>query len=117
MRSSSNTLRISKPMQPTLPSEETPQASVSSEPTRAPAQPQLVRPANGGNGRHEEQSLRMYTEEQVAEMLQVSLSQLRKWRMKQYDGQRQGPPFRKIGRLVRYPEAALRAYINGEITL
>jgi transposase-like protein len=64
-----------------------------------------------------EQSLRMYTEEQVAEMLQVSLSQLRKWRMKQHEGQRQGgPPFRKIGRLVRYPEAALRVYINSEQT-
>jgi predicted DNA-binding transcriptional regulator AlpA len=56
----------------------------------------------------------MYTEEQVAEMLQVSLSQLRKWRMKQNGGKQQGPPFRKIGRLVRYPESALLAYINGE---
>ena len=117
MKSSTNVLRISKAIQPTPPSEEPPQPSVPSQSTRAAAQPHLVRPTNGGNGHHEEQSLRMYTEEQVAEMLQVSLSQLRKWRMKQYDGQRQGPPFRKIGRLVRYPEAALRAYINGEITL
>lgn len=61
--------------------------------------------------------MRMYTEEQVAEMLQVSLSQLRKWRLKQFEGHREGPPFRKIGRLVRYPEAALRAYINGETTV
>jgi predicted DNA-binding transcriptional regulator AlpA len=74
--------------------------------------PQLVRPPASGNGpnRH---SLRMYTEEQVAEMLQVSMSQLRKWRMKQ-NGGKLGPPFRKIGRLVRYPESALLAYINGE---
>jgi hypothetical protein len=60
------------------------------------------------------QSLRMFTEEQVADMLQVSLSQLRKWRMRKNEGRRSGPPFRKIGRLVRYPEAALRAYVNGE---
>jgi hypothetical protein len=55
----------------------------------------------------------MYTEEQVADMLQVSLSQLRNWRIKKHEG-RSGPPFREIGRLVRYPEAALRAYVNGE---
>jgi predicted DNA-binding transcriptional regulator AlpA len=57
-------------------------------------------------------SLRMYTEEEVSEMLQVSLSQLRKWRMKQNQGKAQGPPFRKIGRLVRYPEEALMEYVN-----
>jgi len=56
----------------------------------------------------------MYTEEQVATMLQVSLSQLRKWRMKKNGGRQLGPPFRKIGRLVRYPESALLAYINSE---
>lgn len=58
------------------------------------------------------QSLRMYTEEEVSEMLQVSLSQLRKWRIKQNQGSAQGPPFRKIGRLVRYPETALMEYVN-----
>ena len=57
-------------------------------------------------------SLRMYTEQQVAEMLQVSLSQLRKWRMKSNHQKEQGPPFKKIGRLVRYPEHALMEYIN-----
>ena len=56
----------------------------------------------------------MYTEAQVSEMLQVSLSQLRKWRMKQNSGKPQGPPFKKVGRLVRYPERGLYAYINGE---
>jgi hypothetical protein len=59
-------------------------------------------------------SLRMYTEEQVAEMLQVSLSKLRKWRMKGNGREEKGPPFKKIGRLVRYPEAGLHAYINTE---
>ena len=57
--------------------------------------------------------LRMYTEEEVSEMLQISLSQLRKWRMKQNQGSAQGPPFRKIGRLVRYPEEGLAKFING----
>jgi hypothetical protein len=57
---------------------------------------------------------RMYTEEEVAGMLQVSMSQLRKWRMKRHLGKQQGPPFRKLGRLVRYPEKALQAYINGD---
>jgi len=56
----------------------------------------------------------MYTEEQVSEILQVSISQLQKWRMKRYRGKRQGPPFKKIGRLVRYPAEGLEAYINGE---
>jgi hypothetical protein len=59
-------------------------------------------------------ALRMYTEEEVAEMLQVSMSQLRKWRMKRYVGKQPGPPFKKIGRLVRYPQTALRAYIEGD---
>jgi hypothetical protein len=56
----------------------------------------------------------MYTEEEVAAMLRVSLSQLRKWRIKRNRGRVDGPPFRKVGRLVRYPERALQAYIDGE---
>jgi len=43
----------------------------------------------------------------------VSLSQLRKWRMKGNLSRVDGPPFRKIGRMVRYPADALEAYING----
>ena len=58
--------------------------------------------------------MRMYTEEQVAAILQISLSQLRKWRLKQNNGKLQGPPFRKIGRLVRYPGKALQTYIDGD---
>jgi len=58
--------------------------------------------------------MRMYTEEEVAAMLRVSLSQLRKWRIKRNRGRVDGPPFRKVGRLVRYPERALQAYIDGE---
>lgn len=75
-------------------------------------EPRSIRLPQSGNG-HELLSLRMYTEEQVSEMLQVSLSQLRKWRMKRNRGKQQGPPFKKIGRLVRYPEEGLQAYING----
>lgn len=108
----SNALRITPPT-PDSEYEQTQPPARESQVASKRAEPRLVRPgANGGNGHHTEEPLRMYTEEQVAEMLQVSLSQLRKWRMKQYEGQRQGPPFRKIGRLVRYPEAALRDYIN-----
>jgi predicted DNA-binding transcriptional regulator AlpA len=56
----------------------------------------------------------MFTEEEVAELLQVSLSKLRKWRMRKNDQAEKGPPFRKLGRLVRYPEAGLDAYVNGD---
>ena len=59
-------------------------------------------------------SMRMYTEEEVSELLQVSLLQLRKWRMKRNLDSVQGPHFRKIGRLVRYPGNALRSFIDGE---
>jgi hypothetical protein len=58
--------------------------------------------------------LRMYTEEEVSAMLRVSLSQLRKWRIKRNKGRVDGPPFKKVGRLVRYPERALQAYIDQE---
>lgn len=57
---------------------------------------------------------RMYTEEEVAVIIQVSLSQLRKWRMKGNARRVDGPPFKKIGRMVRYPANALDAYINCE---
>lgn len=111
MRTSNRALRITPPVHAQHEMKEQPPA----EPEAARSRPQLrlMRPEHSGNGHQEEQPLRMYTEVQVGEMLQVSLSQLRKWRMKQYEGRRQGPPFRKIGRLVRYPEAALRTYING----
>jgi len=58
--------------------------------------------------------LRMYTEEEVSAMLRVSLSQLRKWRIKRNRGRVGGPPFKKVVRLVRYPERALQTYIDGE---
>jgi len=76
-------------------------------------QPKSVRGRGHTNGSND-QLLRMYTEEEVSEILRVSLSQLRKWRMRKQHGNVQGPPFRKIGRLVRYPGTALEAYINGD---
>jgi hypothetical protein len=76
-------------------------------------EPHSIHQAHSSNG-HSDPWLRMFTEEEVSELLQVSLSQLRKWRMKKNWGNAQGPPFRKIGRLVRYPGHALRAYINGQ---
>ena len=67
---------------------------------------------NRGNT-EETRSLQMYTEDQVSRLLQVSLSQLRKWRMQPRAARSEGPPFKKIGRLVRYPEEALRDFVNG----
>jgi transposase-like protein len=52
--------------------------------------------------------------DRISGILQVSLSQLRKWRMKEQAGKQQGPPFKKVGRLVRYPQRALQAYIDGD---
>jgi hypothetical protein len=75
--------------------------------------PQSTRQTTPENG-HVDSWLRMFTEEEVSELLQVSLSQLRKWRMKKNQSKGQGPPFRKIGRLVRYPGRGLHAYVNGE---
>lgn len=63
---------------------------------------------------YEESHLRMYTEEEVSAILRVSLSQLRKWRMKQNPKRLEGPPFKKIGRMVRYPAKALRNYVECE---
>lgn len=76
-------------------------------------QPKSARAPRHMNG-NSDQSLRMYTEEEVSSILQVSLSQLRKWRMRKHQGSTEGPPFRKIGRLVRYSGVALQAYIDGD---
>jgi hypothetical protein len=85
---------------------------VSVETPLRPIQPRSAHPLYAGQ--QPQPALRMYTEEEVSEMLQVSLSQLRKWRMKENQDNGQGPPFRKIGRLVRYPESGLLAYVNGQ---
>lgn len=44
----------------------------------------------------------LLTDVDVAKMLSVSVGLVRKWRLK-----KTGPPFRKIGRLVRYERSAV----------
>ena len=63
---------------------------------------------------NEANALQMYTEEEVSTMLRISLSQLRKWRTRENQGKLHGPPFKKVGRLVRYTGKGLEAYINGD---
>lgn len=74
--------------------------------------PRAVRPLHFAK-EPEERGLRAYTEQQVAEILQVSRSQLRKWRMGWSRGRPEGPPFKRMGRMIRYPELGLRSYIYG----
>ncbi len=50
---------------------------------------------------------RLLTEDEVAGQLGCSVALLRKWR--RVGG---GPPFCRIGRLVRYSEADIAAYID-----
>ena len=79
-----------------------------------PIPPQRAEPTLAISEFYEGNYLRMYTEEEVSAMLRVSLSQLRKWRIKSNKGRVDGPPFKKVGRLVRYPGRALQAYIDGD---
>lgn len=51
----------------------------------------------------------LLTKEQAAEVLQVSVGTLENWRY-----QRKGPPFMKIGGLVRYEKGALHAWIDAQ---
>jgi hypothetical protein len=77
--------------------------------------PERFPPQGAGRAQSDETSaLQMYTEDEVAAMLRISLSQLRKWRTRENQGKLHGPPFKKVGRLVRYPGKALQAYINGD---
>jgi predicted DNA-binding transcriptional regulator AlpA len=46
-------------------------------------------------------------ERQVAELINISVSLLRKWRRLQ-----DGPPWVKLGRVVRYLETDLRAWLE-----
>jgi predicted DNA-binding transcriptional regulator AlpA len=50
---------------------------------------------------------RLLTEEEAARILSCSTALLRKWRLI-----KDGPAYCKVGRLVRYPEADLRAFIE-----
>lgn len=98
---------LQKPLSPGRPGGPDPVVSIDSQWERIPPQ-SVGRPQDD-----EANALQMYKEEEVAAMLQVSLSQLRKWRMRENQDKLYGPPFKKVGRLVRYPARALQAYING----
>jgi hypothetical protein len=94
-------------------------------PRQNPATPRVVQQGRPGERFHPQPvlalegrdggrvGLRLYTEQQVSEILQLSRSQLRKWRMGWSRGTQEGPPFKKIGRLIRYPESGLKTYIEG----
>jgi predicted DNA-binding transcriptional regulator AlpA len=47
-------------------------------------------------------------EQEVADLLQISVSTLRHWRV-----ERTGPPAIKVSNRVRYPASGLQAYLNG----
>jgi hypothetical protein len=53
------------------------------------------------------QNMKMCDEQEAAELLGCSVALLRKWRVT-----REGPAFCKLGRLVRYAEADLLAFLN-----
>ena len=57
--------------------------------------------------RRETTTMNMKTEQQAAEMLGCSVAALRKWR---WLGK--GPVYCKVGRLVRYGDADLVAYLD-----
>jgi hypothetical protein len=98
---------LQEPLSPSRPAGPDPVVSIDSQRERIPPQ-SVGRPKDDAAN-----ALQMYKEEEVAALLQVSLSQLRKWRMRENQDKLNGPPFKKVGRLVRYPAKALQAYING----
>ena len=51
--------------------------------------------------------MKLHNEKQTADYLGCTVSALRKWRLLG-----KGPVYRKIGRLVRYAEADLLAYLE-----
>jgi excisionase family DNA binding protein len=58
-----------------------------------------------GNG---ENSMRLLSAEQVAELTGLALDTLAQWR-----SQRRGIPYLKIGRAVRYDVSDVQAYLRG----
>jgi len=53
--------------------------------------------------------MQLLTEGQVAQRLQCTKAALRRWRR-----EKRGPPFARIGRLVRYSEQELAAFIEAQ---
>lgn len=54
---------------------------------------------------------RLLTQDEVAEMLRVSPSTLINWRR---EGTLNGPPFVRVGRLIRYKVAEVQAWLNAQ---
>lgn len=54
-------------------------------------------------------TMRLLTEREVASVLNVSLSCLRKWRW-----QKKGPSYIKLSTLCRYPQDGLMAWIESQ---
>jgi len=55
--------------------------------------------------------LNLMTEEQVSELLNVSVASLRRWRL-----ERRGPAFIKVGSLVRYKPEDLELWLRAQPT-
>ena len=55
----------------------------------------------------------MMDEREAAKVLGCSVALLRKWRLYRQDPECQGPAYCKIGRLVRYSQADIAAFIEG----
>jgi predicted DNA-binding transcriptional regulator AlpA len=51
------------------------------------------------------------TETDVSKQLRVTAAALRRWRL-----ERRGPQFVKVGRLVRYPQADVEAWLSAQPT-
>ncbi|PPG38026.1 helix-turn-helix domain-containing protein [Pseudoclavibacter sp. RFBA6] len=56
---------------------------------------------------------RLLTEKETAELLQLRQQLLREWRdLDKKDAGRRGPPFKKLGRAVRYRATEVSAWID-----
>jgi hypothetical protein len=62
-------------------------------------------------GTKEANMLTLLTERDISKQLRVSLGSLRRWRMV-----RQGPPFIKVGLLVRYKPEDVEAWLSAQPT-
>lgn len=80
------------------------QRSESAKAPRTGTQTRLRSDPESGSGGA---TLILLTESEVAQLMQISLARLRKWRV-----ERRGPRFIKIGSLVRYRSADLQQWLS-----
>ena len=59
----------------------------------------------------------LLTEAQAAEIIGFSKNTLRAWRVTGRPGGHPPPPYKKIGRAVRYPLSTLNAWMSDQVTL